>query len=170
MALAHNAELPHPASLEGLEHLLDRIFEVDYSPPSAESEAATAAFKPLKIASDDKTSRPILSGNKASKTDELEATVILLRSQLSYTRAELKETRSHNRWLELQTVAKDDQLRLLPDLFQRASQVTIVERELLDSQQQTAQAIADCHAVKEQLNAMRDTLWWRIGTMLGIVT
>lgn len=141
------AELPgiDPASLEGLEPLLDRVFNFD---PDAALEMTE--IKPLRIAPVQEVEEEeyglelfssdapdiISAGGRYSPSGEsllvgeLKATIDLLRAQLDYAATELKESNNRVRWLETQMAAKEDQLALLPDLLSRAGQLTVAEKEM----------------------------------------
>lgn len=149
-----------PASLEGLEPLLDRVFAADapVTPPvvspvprplSLARGKNPAVIDRSLIATEDATededdgifsgkSEIISSGSSAASRaadeviviDELRAIIDLLRAQLDYANVEMRASANRVRLLEAQLAAKDDQLLLLPDLLARASQLTVAEREM----------------------------------------
>lgn len=147
-----------PASLEGLEPLLDRVFSADpLGPvnPVPVNRIAHADVRPFMspvapppprttdsafiFGGDDEiigagSPKSQDSADASLVINELCATIDLLRAQLSYSNSELRFSNDRNRWLEVQIATKEDQLRLMPDLMTRAAQVTIAERELKEIQ------------------------------------
>lgn len=166
MSLARIPAISQPVSLEGLEPLLDRAFEVDYS-PSAEVEMKPYQ-KPV-FARSRGSGTPILSGDRSTSNGQLEGAISFLRSQLAYTRGELKEARANTRWLEAQIMVKDDQLKLMPPLFERAANLTVVERELNETRQQLTVLLEQYTSLQNQLEQTKSSWWWRIGQLLGLV-
>ena len=123
-----------PASLEGLEPLLDRVFSAA-PPPHPDVRPFMTAIAPpaprtidsgVLFGADDE----IISSGVAQSTDntdaslvinELCATIDLLRAQLAFSNSELRFAHDRNRWLETQIATKEDQLSLMPDLMTRAA-------------------------------------------------
>lgn len=151
-----------PASLEGLEPLLDRVFSV--APPAHPdvSPFMTPLAPPLEGTSDSgelfsadteiiSSGAPVSSesADASMVINELCATIDLLRAQLAYSNSELRFAADRNRWLEMQIASKEDQLRLMPDLMSRAAQVTIAERELKDIQMDADRLLEDTREIRE---------------------
>lgn len=151
-----------PASLEGLEPLLDRVFSA--APPAQPDVRPfmTQFAPPLESTSDSgdifgadaeiiSSGAPVISEkDEASMViNELCATIDLLRAQLAFSNSELRFAADRNRWLEMQIATKDDQLRLMPDLMSRAAQVTIAERELKDIQLDADRLLDDTREIRE---------------------
>ncbi|MCC6978200.1 MAG: hypothetical protein IT343_07750 [Candidatus Melainabacteria bacterium] len=151
-----------PASLEGLEPLLDRVFSV--APPAHPDVRPfmTPLAPPLEGTSDSgelfsadteiiSSGAPVSSesADASMVINELCATIDLLRAQLAYSNSELRFAADRNRWLEMQIASKEDQLRLMPDLMSRAAQVTIAERELKDIQMDADRLLEDTREIRE---------------------
>ncbi|MBA3857791.1 MAG: hypothetical protein C0507_12860 [Cyanobacteria bacterium PR.3.49] len=151
-----------PASLEGLEPLLDRVFSA--APPANPDirPFLTQIAPPLDGTSDSgdlfsADSEIISSGLPFSSErddatlviNELCATIDLLRAQLAFSNSELRFAADRNRWLEMQIATKEDQLRLMPDLMTRAAQVTVAERELKDIQIDADRLLDDTREIRE---------------------
>jgi hypothetical protein len=151
-----------PASLEGLEPLLDRVFSV--APPANPDVRPfmTPLAPPLEGTSDSgelfsadteiiSSGAPVSSesADASMVINELCATIDLLRAQLAYSNSELRFAADRNRWLEMQIASKEDQLRLMPDLMSRAAQVTIAERELKDIQMDADRLLEDTREIRE---------------------
>ena len=86
--------------------------------------------------------------DQPTESEMHKTTVCLLQAQIDYAHAELKSVKYHNRWLELQIAQKNDQLRLMPDLFTRAIKVTEAEYEAAALKEQVM-------LLQEQLQATR---------------
>lgn len=154
-----------PASLEGLEPLLDKVFSADptvrlerpdvrpFMSPVAKLPTRTTDSGDILGADDDEiisgTSRSSESADASLVINELCATIDLLRAQLAFSSSELRFANDRNRWLEMQMATKDDQLRLMPDLMTRASQVTIAERELKDIQLDADRLLEETREIRE---------------------
>ncbi|HIA52265.1 MAG TPA: hypothetical protein EYN91_09295 [Candidatus Melainabacteria bacterium] len=185
-----------PASLEGLEPLLDRVFSAD---PTVRLERPDvrpflSPVTPLPIrttdsgeilgADDDEIISGSLRTSEAADAslviNELCATLDLLRAQLAFSNSELRFANDRNRWLEMQLATKDDQLRLMPDLMSRAAQVTIAEQELREIQGEadrlldetveirelTAQLSATLNESLKELEEINKPLWKKIWDFL----
>jgi hypothetical protein len=185
-----------PASLEGLEPLLDRVFSAD---PTVRLERPDvrpflSPVTPLPIrttdsgeilgADDDEIISGSLRTSEAADAslviNELCATFDLLRAQLAFSNSELRFANDRNRWLEMQLATKDDQLRLMPDLMSRAAQVTIAEQELREIQGEadrlldetveirelTAQLSATLNESLKELEEINKPLWKKIWDFL----
>lgn len=162
-----------PASLEGLESLLDRVFSADplgFVNPVPVNRIANPDVRPFMnsiapplprtadsafiFGGDDEI---ISSGSPKSQDsadatlviNELCATVDLLRAQLAYSNSELRFSNDRNRWLEVQIATKEDQLRLMPGLMTRAAQVTIAERELQEIQMDADRLLDETREIRE---------------------
>ena len=151
-----------PASLEGLEPLLDRVFSA--APPTNPDIRSfmTPLAPPLEGTSDSgdlfsadceiiSSGMPVPSERDEASLviNELCATIDLLRAQLAFSNSELRFAADRNRWLEMQIATKEDQLRLMPDLMTRAAQVTIAERELKDIQLDADRLLDDTRELRE---------------------
>ena len=173
--LTANFEPPSmdPASLEGLEPLLDRVFSAappvhpDIRPfmtPIAPPLHRTVDSGELFCANDE--SEIISSGAPQSSDNsdasmvinELCATIDLLRAQLSFSNSELRFAHDRNRWLEMQIATKEDQLSLMPDLMTRAAQVTVAERELKVIQADADRLLDDTREIREIAEQLSATL------------
>lgn len=151
-----------PASLEGLEPLLDRVFSA--APPAnpdirpfmtqiAPSLDGTSDSGDLFSADGEiiSSGMPFSSERDDASVviNELCATIDLLRAQLAFSNSELRFAADRNRWLEMQIATKEDQLRLMPDLMTRAAQVTVAERELKDIQIDADRLLDDTREIRE---------------------
>ncbi|MCC7530680.1 MAG: hypothetical protein IT342_19305 [Candidatus Melainabacteria bacterium] len=164
--LTTNFEPPimDPASLEGLEPLLDRVFSA--APPAHPdvrpfmtpiAPPAPGTINSGELFGVDDEIEIISSGAPRSSDsaeanmviNELCATIDLLRAQLSFSNSELRFAHDRNRWLEMQIATREDQLRLMPDLMTRAAQVTVAERELKVIQADADRLLDDTREIRE---------------------
>jgi len=159
-----------PASLEGLEPLLDRVFSA--APPAHPDirPFMSPIAPPLESTSDSGelfgADVEIISGSSDSSEradaslviNELCATIDLLRAQLAFSNAELRFAADRNRWLEMQIATKEDQLRLMPDLISRAAQVTVAERELQGIQMDADRLLDDTKEIREMAEQLSASL------------
>lgn len=185
-----------PASLEGLEPLLDRVFSADptvrlerpdvrpfFSPVTPLPIRTTDSGEILGADDDEIISGSLRTSEAADASlviNELCATLDLLRAQLAFSNSELRFANDRNRWLEMQLATKDDQLRLMPDLMSRAAQVTIAEQELREIQGEadrlldetveirelTAQLSATLNESLKELEEINKPLWKKIWDFL----
>jgi hypothetical protein len=162
--LTTNFEPPSmdPASLEGLEPLLDRVFSAappahpdvrpfmtPIAPPSPRTIDSGELFGADDEIISSGTPKPSDSAEATMVINELCATIDLLRAQLSFSNSELRFAHDRNRWLEMQVATKEDQLRLMPDLMTRAAQVTVAERELKVIQADADRLLDDTREIRE---------------------
>ncbi len=160
-----------PASLEGLEPLLDRVFSAappahpDVRPfmtPIAQLPTSTVDSGELFGADDEiissGTPRSSESAEASMVINELCATIDLLRAQLAFSNSELRFAHDRNRWLEMQIATKEDQLSLMPDLMTRAAQVTVAERELKVIQADADRLLDDTREIREIAEQLSATL------------
>ncbi len=160
-----------PASLEGLEPLLDRVFSaappahpdvIPFMTPIAPPAPRTVDSGELFGADDEiissGTPRSTDSAEASMVINELCATIDLLRAQLAFSNSELRFAHDRNRWLETQIATKEDQLSLMPDLMTRAAQVTVAERELKVIQADADRLLDDTREIREIAEQLSATL------------
>lgn len=160
-----------PASLEGLEPLLDRVFSA--APPAHPDVrpfmTAVAPPPPCTVGSGELfgADDEIISSGAPKLSDSAEATMVinelcatidLLRAQLSFSNSELRFAHDRNRWLEMQIATKEDQLLLMPDLMTRAAQVTVAERELKVIQADADRLLDDTREIREIAEQLSQSL------------
>lgn len=164
-----------PASLEGLEPLLDRVFSADptvrlerpdvrpFMSPVTPLPIRTADSGEILGADDDEiissgSNRSTEASDASLVINELCATIDLLRAQLAFSNSELRFANDRNRWLEMQVATKDDQLRLMPDLMSRAAQVTVAEQDLRDIQLEADRLLDETVEIRELTAQLSATL------------
>lgn len=164
-----------PASLEGLEPLLDRVFSADptvrlerpdvrpFMSPVTRLPIRTVDSGEILGADDDEiissgSNRSTEAADASLVINELCATIDLLRAQLAFSNSELRFANDRNRWLEMQVATKDDQLRLMPDLMSRAAQVTVAEQELRDIQLEADRLLDETVEIRELTAQLSATL------------
>jgi chromosome segregation ATPase len=164
-----------PASLEGLEPLLDRVFSADptvrlerpdvrpFMSPVTRLPISTVDSGEILGADDDEiissgSNRSTEAADASLVINELCATIDLLRAQLAFSNSELRFANDRNRWLEMQVATKDDQLRLMPDLMSRAAQVTVAEQELRDIQLEADRLLDETVEIRELTAQLSATL------------
>ncbi|MGE0263415.1 MAG: hypothetical protein AB7V06_12140 [Candidatus Obscuribacterales bacterium] len=133
-----------------VENVLDDLFGpddiIDFSP---------GIIAPSNRAIDD--SRPSLFEADTDHLAEWKLKVRLLESQLDYRNEELKRSLERIRFVETQLAAKDDQLRLLPELLKRGIDATRYEMELTELKDQLECLSEDLSKAQNRLEDVRST-------------
>lgn len=142
-----------------VENVLDDLFGpddiIDFSP---------GIIAPSNRAVDD--SRPSLFEADTDHLAEWKLKVRLLESQLDYRNGELKRSLERIRFVETQLAAKDDQLRLLPELLKRGIDATRYEMELSELRDQLEGLSEDLSKAQNRLEDVRSTWIGRLSLWL----
>ncbi|HEY9785116.1 MAG TPA: hypothetical protein V6D17_06915 [Candidatus Obscuribacterales bacterium] len=173
-----------PASLEGLEPLLDKVFSAEPKPllRAIDCSAATDNFAPPRAKELFSSDAEIMSWGAPQTQpehsefviNELKATIDLLRAQLEFATTQMRSSQDRVRWLEAQLAAKEDQVALLPDLLLRAGELTVAQREMATLKDEAEQLRAETLELKMQSQDLRNSFeevlrelaesnrpWWR---------
>lgn len=111
-------------------------------------------------------SRPSLFEADSDHLAEWQLKVRLLESQLDYRNEELKRSLERIRFVETQLAAKDDQLRLLPELLKRGIDATRYEMELSELRDQLEELSEDLSKAQSRLEDVRSTWIGRLSLWL----
>lgn len=97
---------------------------------------------------------------------ELELKIRLLESQLDYRNKELRESFNRLKFMEGQILAKDDQLRLVPELIKRGADATKYEFELEDLKEQLEALQVDLEFTQSTLVKLKNNWAGKLGLWL----
>ncbi len=101
------------------------------------------------------SSRPSLFEADPDQTVELELKIRFLEAQLEYRNRELRESLSRIRFMEGQVTAKDDQLKMVPELIKRGADAVRYEHELEDLKDKLAAVSNDLLESQHVLESLR---------------
>ncbi len=99
---------------------------------------------------------PSLFEADPDKTVELELKIRFLEAQLDYRNKELRESFNRLKFMEGQILAKDDQIKMIPELIKRGAQATRYECEiesLKDNLEKVHQDLSETQHVLENLRS-----------------
>ncbi|MBZ0189992.1 MAG: hypothetical protein K8F91_27355, partial [Candidatus Obscuribacterales bacterium] len=174
----HYTHVPDPKSLQGLDDLLsgllDRIFDDNdlalsslcayrQSDSRIDSSSATDLdelfgkgeiidFSPgiiaASIPSEDDDRQSLFSADP-DYLREWELRTRLLEAQIDFRNEELKRSLDRIRFLETQMTAKDDQLRMLPELLKRGIDATRYQAELSELKDNLEYLLADLKTAQD---------------------
>ncbi|HMO22747.1 MAG TPA: hypothetical protein PKC98_17440, partial [Candidatus Melainabacteria bacterium] len=101
------------------------------------------------------STRPSLFEADPDQTVELELKIRFLEAQLEYRNRELRESLSRIRFMEGQVTAKDDQLKMVPELIKRGADAVRYEHELEDLKDKLAAVSNDLLESQHVLESLR---------------
>ena len=97
---------------------------------------------------------------------ELELKIRLLESQLDYRNKELRESFNRLKFMEGQIIAKDDQLKLVPELIKRGADATRYEFELEDLKEKLEALQVDLEFAQNTLEKLKKNWVGKMGLWL----
>lgn len=112
------------------------------------------------------STRPSLFEADPDQTVELELKIRFLEAQLEYRNRELRESLSRIRFMEGQVTAKDDQLKMVPELIKRGADAVRYEHELEDLKDKLAAVSNDLLESQHVLESLRGNWIGRLSLRL----
>lgn len=112
------------------------------------------------------SSRPSLFEADPDQTVELELKIRFLEAQLEYRNRELRESLSRIRFMEGQVTAKDDQLKMVPELIKRGADAVRYEHELEDLKDKLTAVSNDLLESQHVLESLRGNWIGRLSLRL----
>ena len=139
-----------PISLEGFEELLDRAFEPqiarrqnkEFGQRTDKSAPNLVASNLVPFVTDNKSVAPLPATGPASERDwsaepgelvafeQLKGEILLLRARLDYAFRELAKAKFKEKRLRTKLASMEDQLKLIPELFNKAVRLRELENYL----------------------------------------
>lgn len=161
-----------------IQDVADQIHSHAAAISASKSDGATGTidFSPTEVVSyaDTKHLTSIIGEDEELADSRLQQIVDFQRRELIELRAKLKDRDYDIRSLDLQIAANNDQLKYLPELFNKAIEATdlrVKVKELEDAlelEQSTHEQSRDLlHKTQARVDRIKETIWYRLGRTFG---